>query len=133
VRDCAWPAFQRSSEVPCLTALELLSAEVVSWPVLRGHSPVTESVPDESISRMPQTEPSGILTDPLLPLNFTNFGWPVLLPLRPFAMQLKVTPRLHKPNSSLRNRDELLPLQPSLHFRVSHLEPGADDVERIVG
>ena len=38
--------------------------------------------------------------DRLLPLNFTNFGWPVLLTLRTFALQLKIIPRLRKPNSA---------------------------------
>jgi len=36
-------------------------------PVMRRHcgqSPVTDGVPDESISRTPRTEPSGILIDP---------------------------------------------------------------------
>jgi hypothetical protein len=69
----------------------------------------------------------------LLPLNFTNFGWPVLLPLRPFVMELKVIPRLSKLSSSLRYRDASLPLQSLLDFEVSHLELGAEDVERIAG
>ena len=71
--------------------------------------------------------------DPLLPLNFTNFGWPVLLPLRPFPMQLKVIPDLRKPSSSLRHRDESLPPQSSLEFEVSHRDLGTDDVERTSG
>jgi hypothetical protein len=36
----------------------------------------------------------------LLPLSFTNFGWPVLLSLRIFALQLKIIHRLRKPNSA---------------------------------
>jgi hypothetical protein len=36
----------------------------------------------------------------LLPLNFTNFGWPVLLMLRTSTLQLKIIPRLRKPNST---------------------------------
>jgi hypothetical protein len=35
------------------------------WLVLRGQCPVTEGVPDESISSTPQTEPSGLLFDPM--------------------------------------------------------------------
>jgi len=36
-------------------------------PVSRGQYPVADGVPDESISRTPQTEPSGILIDPHRP------------------------------------------------------------------
>jgi len=53
----------------------------------------------------------------LLPLNFTNFGWPVLLTLRTFAFQLNIISLLRKPNSAHAISTNHSPFNPSWTLR----------------